>query len=118
MRFDSWDDLKQEPPFHDGAWDQDRLKEYLIYLNYKGFSLPIQLYFSRFRKDGALADLLLEFLLNDDYEGSEAQIGAAYFLGRMDREVLRERRGPVRKAQESPVFWRRPFQTEEYLEWL
>lgn len=118
MHFASWDDLKKEAPFCDGAWDMDKLKEYLIYVNYKGFDLPIRLYFARFREDGALADLLLEFLLDDDYEGSEAQIGAAYFLGRMDRAVLRERRAGVLKAQESPVFWRRPFQTEDYLEWL
>ena len=30
MRFDSWDALKKEAPFYAGAWDQDKLKEYLI----------------------------------------------------------------------------------------
>lgn len=118
MRFDSWDALKKKAPFYAGAWDQDKLKEYLIQFCDMRFSLRIQLYFAQYRNDGALADLLFAFLLNDDYDGSDCQIGAAYFISKLDRNVLKERKAWLLKAQESEVFWRRPFQTDEYLEWI
>lgn len=118
MRFDSREQLKHEAPFCNGKWDKSKLKEYLIQFCNKNFSLPIELYFAQFRKDGNLADLLFEFLLNDDYEGSDCQIGAAYFIRKLDRSILRERKVLLLKAQENEVFWRRPFQTEDYLEWI
>ena len=118
MRFDSWDALKEEAPFCAGAWDQDKLKEYLIQFCNIRFSLHIKLYFAQFRKDGNLADLLFAFLLNDDYDGSDCQIGAAYFISKLDRSVLKERKAWLLKAQESEVSWRRPFQTDNYLEWI
>jgi hypothetical protein len=118
MRFDSWDALKKEAPFYAGAWDQDKLKEYLIQFCDTRFRLRIQLYFAQYRNDGALADLLFAFLLNDDYDGSDCQIGAAYFISKLDRNVLKERKAWLLKAQESEVFWRRPFQADEYLEWI
>lgn len=118
MRFDSWDALKKEAPFCAGAWDQDKLKEYLVQFCDIRFSLPIKLYFAQFRNDRALADLLFTFLLNKDYDGSDSQIGAAYFISKLDRSVLKERKAWLLKAQESEVFWRRPFQTEDYWEWI
>jgi len=118
VRFNSWDELKKEAPFYAGAWDKDKLQEYLIQSCNKNFKLRLDLYFAQFRKDGNLADLLLEFLLNDDYEGSDCQMGAAYYIGKLDRAILKERKALVLKAQENEVFWRRPFQTDSYLEWL
>jgi len=118
MRFNSWDELKKEAPFCNGEWNKDRLKEYLTQSCNKDFELRIELYFAQFRKDGTLADLLFEFLLNGDYDGSDCQMGAAYFIGKLDRDVLKERRALVLKAQENDVFWRRPFQTDDYLEWI
>lgn len=118
MYFDSWSDLSREAPFHDGKWDEGKLREYLIQSCDQRFRQQIKLYFARFRKDGALADLLFECLLNEDYDGSDCQIGAAYFIRRLDRDGLRERRALVLKAQENDVFWRRPFQTDDYLSWI
>ena len=118
MRFDSWSDLSRKAPFCGGKWDRDKLKEYLIQSCGQRFRQQIELYFAQFRKDGALADLLFEFLLNEDCDGSDCQIGAAWFIRRLDRDVLRERRALVLKAQENDVFWRRPFQTDDYLSWI
>lgn len=63
------------------------------------------------------ADLLFEFLLNEDYDGSDCQIGAACYIRQLDRAVLRERKALALKAQQSEASWRRPFRTDEYLEW-
>ena len=118
MRFDSWSELSQEASFCGGKWDRDKLKEYLIQSCDQRFQQLIELYFAQFRTDGALADLLFEFLLNEEYDGSDCQIGAACFIRQMDRSVLKERRALVLKAQENDVFWRRPFQTDDYLSWI
>jgi len=118
MRFHSWDELKKEAPFFNGEWDKDKLQEYLIQSCHKDFEAQIDLYFAQFQKDGALADLLFEFLLNGDFDGSDCQIGAACYISRLDRNVLKARKALVLKAQENEVFWRRPFQTDDYLEWI
>ena len=118
MRYDSWESLKKEEPFCDGKWDKDKLQEYLIQSCNQNFHLQIDFYFAQFRKDGVLADLLFDFLLNEDYDGSDCQIGAAYYICRLDRSVLKERKALVLKAQANEVFWRRPFQTDDYLEWI
>ena len=118
MRFNSWNELKREAPFCNGEWDKDKLEEHLIQSCNKNFKLHIDLYFAQFRKDGILANLLFDFLLNEDFDGSDCQIGAAYFISKLDRSVLKERKALVLKAQENEVFWRRPFQTDDYLEWL
>jgi len=118
MQFHSWDELKKEAPFCNGKWDKDKLKEYLIQSCHKDFTLQIELYFAQFQKDGNLANLLFDFLLNEADDGSDCQIGAAYYISKLDRNVLKERRALVLKAQENEVFWRRPFQTDDYLEWI
>lgn len=117
MYFKSWDELEKEAPFHNGKWDKDKLQEYLIQSCHKNFARQIDFYFARFRSDGNLADLLFEFLLNEDYDGSDCQIGAACYIRQLDRAVLKERRTLVLKAQESQVAWHRPFHTDEYLNW-
>ena len=62
--------------------------------------------------------MLFDFLLNEDYDGSDCQIGAAYYIGRLDKSVLKKRKTLVLRAQTNEVFWRRPFQTDDYLEWI
>ena len=99
MRFNSWDELKKEAPFCNGKWDEDKLQEYLIQSCHKNFNLQIERYFAQFRKDENLADLLFEFLLNEEYEGSDCQIGAAYFISKLDRSILKERKALVLKTQ-------------------
>lgn len=118
MRFNSWDELKKEAPFCNGAWDKNKLQEYLIQTNNQNFHLQIDRYFAQFQQDGDLADMLFDFLLNEDYDGSDCQIGAAYYIGRLDKSVLKKRKTLVLRAQANEVFWRRPFQTDDYLEWI
>ncbi len=118
MRFNSWEELKKEAPFYNGKWDKDKLQEYLIQSCNKDFSTQIDLYFSQFQKDGDLADLLFDFLLDEDHNGSDCQIGAACYIGKSDKAILKERKERLLKAQANEVIWRRPFQTDDYLEWL
>ncbi len=118
MKFNSWDELEKEAPFRDGKWDKCKLKEYLVQSCSRAFGTQLEAYFARFRTDGALADLLFDFLLDDYYEGSDCQMGAAYYIGKLDKTLLRERRESLLKAQANEVRWRRPFQTDDYLEWL
>lgn len=118
MYFRSWDELEKEAPFCDGKWDKDKLQEYLIQSCNEDFAERIDLYFVGFRNDGNLADLLFEFLLNEDYNGSDCQIGAVIYIRQLDRAVLKERKALVLKAQQNEVLWRRPFQTDEYLDWM
>ena len=118
MRFQSWDDLKNEAPFLGGKWDINKLIEYLIQSCSQKFTVQINAYFSRFQNDGDLADLLFSILLDEDYEGSDCQIGAAYYIAQLEQGILKERKELVLQAQENEVLWRRPFQTDEYLTWI
>ena len=118
MRFNSWDELKKETPFCHGEWDKDKLKEYLIQSCSTDFNLKIRLYFAQFREDENLADLLFSFLLDDDYDGSDSQMGAARVISGMDRRLLRKKKDLLLRAQENEVFWKRPFLHDEHLEWL
>ena len=47
--------------------------------------------------------------------GSDCQIGAAYFISKLDKNILKDRKALLLKTQENEVFWRRPFQTDDYL---
>lgn len=118
MRFNSWEELKEQEPFCDGEWDKCKLEEYLIQSCNRTFELQINQYFAQFQSDGELADLLFDFLLDDYYEETDCQMGAAYYLGKMDTAVLKERKELLLKAQMNEVCWRRPFQTDDYLEWI
>lgn len=118
MRFHSWDALKEEAPFCNGEWDKDKLEEYLIQSCNKDFNLKIKLYFAQFRKDENLVDLLFSFLLDDYYDGSDSQMGAARVISRMDHQLLRKKKDLLLRAQENEVDWKRPFLHDEHLEWL
>lgn len=45
-------------------------------------------------------------------------MGAAKYIARLDREVLKKNRELLLKAQQNEIEWKRPFHNEEYLEWL
>lgn len=118
MYFKNQEELKALSPIEKGIWNKDILQEYLIMSCHRDFKDFVDAFMDRYRKDTALADLLFEFLLNDDYDGSDSQMGAARYLAKMDREVLRSRKDLLLQAQQNEVYWKRPFRDETYLEWL
>ena len=118
MRYETWEALRQDCPLREGVWDRERLKEYLIQCCNVRFTRPLEAFFANYREDEVLADLLFNFLLCDDYDGSDCQIGAAQVIRGLDRAVLRKKRAQVLQAQENEVFWKRPFGAEDDLSWL
>ena len=94
MYFSSPEELSKIVPVCDGIWN----KEYL--------------------NDENLVDLLFEFLLDDDYDGSDSQMGAAWILGKMDKNLLKSKKQLLFKAQSNEVYWKRPFPADEELDWL
>lgn len=118
MRYETWEALRRDCPLREGVWDWERLKEYLIQSCHVRFARPLEAFFAGHREDEALADLLFDFLLCGDYDGSDCQIGAAQVIRGLDRAVLRKKRAQVLQAQENEVFWKRPFGAEDDLSWL
>ena len=78
----------------------------------------IDTFMEKYQNDEVLAGLLFDFLLDDYYDGSDSQMGAAKYIARLDREVLKKNRELLLKVQQNEIEWRRPFHNEEYLEWL
>ncbi len=118
MYFTSPEELKSIIPFRDGIWNREYLYEYLVWSCNAEFSQHIDEYFEGYTDNAELADLLFSFLLDDAYDGSDSQMGAAYYIARMERELLKSKKTLLLQAQENEVHWKRPFQSEEYLEWL
>ena len=118
MQFEDWQELKQLCPIIDGTWNEEFLREYLVQSCNRNFSKQIETFFLEYRNDGQLADLLFSFLLNDDYDGSDAQMGAAYFISKLDKQLLKTRKALLLKAQKNEVYWKRPFPQDAHLEWL
>lgn len=118
MYFKSWEELKALCPIEDGTWNKDALREYLIQSCHSGFSKEIDGFMAEHQGDEALAELLLSFLLDGVYDGSDCQMGAAYYTARMDRAVLRKKKDLLLQAQQNEVDWKRPFRDAESLEWL
>lgn len=117
-----WSDLRRRYPLREGAWDRDRLKEYLIQLCHTSSNEPLKRFlhqfFSKYRSDEALADLLFAFLLDDSYDGSDCQMGAAQVIASLDRDLLRKKRELLLLAQQNEVYWKRPFPPGKDLSWL
>lgn len=118
MYFRNLDELRALQPMENKTWNKESLKEYLIQSCNCNFVEFVDLFMEKYKKDEILADLLFDFLLNDDYDGSDSQIGAAKYIARMDREVLRNKKDLLLQAQKNEVYWKRPFRDEEFLEWL
>ena len=90
----------------------------MIYSCVRGFKQYIDEFMAGYRSDDRLAELLFDFLLNEDYDGSDCQIGAAIYISRMDRELLRRKKDLLLQAQNDEVDWKRPFRETESLDWL
>ena len=92
MYYQNWSELKKFNPVKDGKWDQELLYEYLVSSCYKNFRQPLNDFFSSYQNDEALAELLFDFLLNEEYDGSESQIGAAFYLSKFDKTILKKKK--------------------------
>lgn len=117
MYYTNWKELMQNSPIKDKQWNKEILYEYLVSSCYKDFKKPLDDFFSNYQNDEVLAEILFEFLLNDEYDGSESQIGAAYYISRFEKNVLKKKRALLLQAQENEILWKRPFQHNN-LEWL
>ena len=118
MYFQNWEELKKHCPVQNGFWQKDLLKEYLIQSCNRRFTIQIDTFMARHREDEALAQLLFHFLLNEDYDGSDCQIGAARYIARLDRGLLQKNKVLLLQAQQNNIRWKRPFPNDETLEWL
>ena len=120
---DHWHDMKNKElteniPFTGEAWDKEHLSEYLVRVNYGNDNIAMR-FLSQHLDSSELARILLEdFLLNDEYEGSEAQLGAAVVLRKMDRSALKANKELVLKAQKNEIYWKRPCNNADDLKWL
>lgn len=119
MYFKSPEELKRIIPVCDGIWNKDYLYEYLVWSCNKDFEEYIDRFFSDYHNDENLADMLFSFLFDDDYDGSDSQIGAACLIAKLDRQLLRAQKDLLLKAQENEIYWKRPFPPHaENLDWL
>ena len=118
MYFENWEELKKLCPVDNGIWDKEILYEYLVWSCNKYFVSDIDRFMEKYQNDEALAELLFEFLLNDAYDGSDSQAGAAKYVARLDKELLRKKKEFLLQAQKNEVEWKRPFHDEYYLDLL
>lgn len=118
MYFYSLEELKKIIPICDGIWNKDYLYEYLVWHVHIDFTEYIDSFFDDYLNDENLADMLFSFLLNNDYDGSDSQMGAACILSKMDRQLLQAKKELLLQAQENEVYWKRPFPDAKDLDWL
>ncbi len=118
MYFSSSEELKRIIPIRDGIWNKDYLYEYLVWSCNIRFQEYINRFFSGYLNDENLADMLFSFLLDDDYDGSDCQMGAACLISKLDRQLLQAKKELLLKAQGNEVYWKRPFSDTENLDWL
>ena len=112
--------LLRNIPLINNEWIILFLYEYLVEVNYDHERENIALkFFEQHLSDIQLAKILLEeFLLNDSYDGSESQLGAAVILRKMDKSALVANKDLVLEAQKNEVFWKRPCDENDDLSWL
>lgn len=118
LYFNSIEELKAIEPMMDGTWDKEYLYEYLVCSCNNNFRGYMDTFFANYENDEKLVNLLFEFLLNDYYDGSDSQMGAARYIGKINKDLLRRKKGLLLKAQENEVAWKRPFPHDEDLTWL
>ncbi|MDE7222498.1 MAG: hypothetical protein K2O34_01800 [Acetatifactor sp.] len=112
MHFKDWEELSKLCPLESGIWNKEKLYEYLVQSCYH-LSDHIDAFMEKYQKDEALAGLLFDFLLDDYYDGSDSQMGAAKYIARLDRELLKKNRESLLRAQENEAAWKRPFHNGE-----
>ena len=111
-------ELAVKTPFSNGRWNLPYLYEYLVEVNYGTDNIALRFFGNHLASTELAGILLKEFLLNEDYDGSESQLGAAVILRRMDRSALKAHRELVLLAQKNETEWKRPCAENERLDWL
>lgn len=101
-------DLVKIAPYTNGVWDKEYLIEYLIWKCDRRLSTWIDEYFLKYRNDRQLAKLLFDIVLDDDFDGSDARMSAAYFIAQLSEDILKEKKDLLIKAQENNVEACRP----------
>ena len=99
MYSESWNDLEKICPLENGTWNKERLYEYLVKSCYRNYKDWLDNFFAQYKYDEALAELLFSFLLDEDFDGSESQIDAAYYIGKLDKKLLRKKKDLLLLAQ-------------------
>lgn len=118
MYFRNWEELQTVQPVEDGRWNREILAEYLIWSCNRRFTEFVDGFMADYQKAEDLLDLLFEFLFNESYDGSDSQMGAARYIARMDRGLLRCKKDLLLRAQQNQIRWKRPFPEKELLDWL
>lgn len=109
-------ELKQNIPYCNGEWKHNYLYEYLVAVNDDRLDYFILDFFKSHYDDKELARILLQdFLLDDGYDGSDSQLGAAVILRRMDKSALAANKELVLLAQQNEVYWKRPLAEDDDL---
>ncbi|MDE6677418.1 MAG: hypothetical protein K2K02_00095, partial [Ruminococcus sp.] len=73
----------------------------------------IKEYFSKYTNDENLLKMLFDFLLDEDYDGSDCQISSAYYISRMDKTLLEKYSDLLSEAGKNPVDARNPLKYME-----
>ena len=111
--------LKINAPYTNGVWDKEKLVEFLIWHCDINFCDWIRKYFADYSMDVNLTDLLFEIVLDDDFDGSDARMGAAYFISKLSEDVLKEKKNLLVQAQQNEVLACRPLSyMKTTYEWL
>ena len=118
MYFSSPEELKNIVPIRNGVWNKAYLYEYLVWNSNNRFEKYIGDFFRDYLDNADLADLLFSILLDDYYDGSDCQMGAARLISRMDKQLLKSKKALLLQAQENEVYWKRPFLNNEHLDWI
>ena len=53
-----------------------------------------------------LAELLFDILLNDELDGSDCQMGAAYYIARLNKELFKKKKELLLQVQKNEVEWK------------
>ena len=113
------EDLEKITPYTNGVWDKENLIEYLIWKCDRRFSTWIDEYFSSYLNDWQLAELLFDIVLDDDFDGFDARMSAAYFISQLSEDILKEKKDLLIKAQENEVEACRPLSyIKKSYDWL
>ena len=113
------EELKMNAPYSNGVWDKEKLVEFLIWHYNINFCDWIKEYFTDHSNDADLADLLFEIVLDDDFDGSDARMGAAYFISLLSEDVLKEKKNLLVRTQQNEVLACRPLSyIKTTYEWL
>ncbi|MDE6781148.1 MAG: hypothetical protein K2J40_06800 [Ruminococcus sp.] len=105
--------LKENPPYTADGWNKENLYNYLVYSCCLDTQAYIDKYFENYTGSEDLLKMLFDFLLDDNYDGSDSQISAAYYTAHMDSRLLEKYSNLLAEAGKNPVAARNPLKYME-----